>query len=180
MKISKQEIIDKLTFAKEYIQEKKYGNAEDLLLEDFDENYFGYGTLKLLGNEVDIESIWTADDDYSTWLYVHVTCLDFEGDIKFESLSDENQIRIIDMLYNYWVNGIRKIKSTTMEVKRKSRKPQSNHYRKKVVCIETGQVFQSRQEAAQAFGVSPACIWEHMRFNLSLNGMHLKDYTNNN
>lgn len=48
-----------------------------------------------IGNQaVDVESIWKDEDK----VYLHVGCKEFEGDIDIESLSDNNQERLREVL----------------------------------------------------------------------------------
>ena len=45
--------------------------------------------LSIFGNKVDVESIWYSDKEDK--IYLHVGCLEFEGDLDIDSLSDENK-----------------------------------------------------------------------------------------
>ena len=47
-------------------------------------------------SNVGVESIWYAKDEDK--VYLHCGCMEFEGDIDIESLSDENQKHIMDYL----------------------------------------------------------------------------------
>lgn len=57
-------------------------------------------TLKIFGNDVDVESIWYSKDEDK--VYIHVGCEEFEGDIDIESLSDYNQWILRGALTNRW------------------------------------------------------------------------------
>lgn len=51
-------------------------------------------TLYIGSQAVDVESIWKDEDK----VYLHCGCKEFEGDIDIESLSDENQERLREVL----------------------------------------------------------------------------------
>lgn len=51
-------------------------------------------TLYIGPTTVDVESIWRNKDDDK--IYLHVGCKEFEGDLDIESLSEENQRRMMD------------------------------------------------------------------------------------
>lgn len=45
-------------------------------------------TLDIFGHDVDVESVWFDQDERET--YIHVGCIEFEGDLKVSSISDKN------------------------------------------------------------------------------------------
>ena len=51
-------------------------------------------TLQVGNQAVDVESIWKDEDK----VYLHCGCKEFEGDIDIESLSDDNQERVREVL----------------------------------------------------------------------------------
>lgn len=61
-------------------------------------NFYAAGhklTLRVYNHAVDVESIWRGEDNK---VYLHCGCDEFEADIDIESLSDENQKRLSDVL----------------------------------------------------------------------------------
>ncbi len=50
-------------------------------------------TLRMGSLDVDVESIWYSDKEDK--IYLHVGCKEFEGDLDIESLSDENQEKML-------------------------------------------------------------------------------------
>ena len=57
-----------------------------------DHNFYAIGlkvNLSIFGNKVDIESIWYSDKEDK--IYIHVGCMEFEGALDIDSLSDENK-----------------------------------------------------------------------------------------
>lgn len=99
-KTKKQRLLEALDNAVEFLSsEHCHEEEKQMLLDDYDDNYYGEGTL-LLGNmagkaEIDIESVWT---DVENGLMLHVNHETFEGDIIFASLRVENQARVINMM----------------------------------------------------------------------------------
>lgn len=53
-------------------------------------------TLRVYNQDVDVESIWRGEDNDK--VYLHCGCKEFEADIDIESLSDENQERVREVL----------------------------------------------------------------------------------
>lgn len=53
-------------------------------------------TLQVFGQAVDVETIWYSKREDK--VYLHCGCKEFEGDIDVESLSDENQERLREVL----------------------------------------------------------------------------------
>ena len=51
-------------------------------------------TLRVYNQDVDVESIWRSEDK----VYLHCGCKEFEADIDIESLSEENQKRVCEVL----------------------------------------------------------------------------------
>jgi hypothetical protein len=51
-------------------------------------------TLYIGPTAVDVESIWRSKDEDK--IYLHVGCKEFEGDLDIESLSEENQRRMME------------------------------------------------------------------------------------
>lgn len=55
-------------------------------------NFYAIGLevrLRIFGNEIDVESIWYSDKEDK--IYIHVGCVEFEGDLDIDSLSCENK-----------------------------------------------------------------------------------------
>lgn len=52
-------------------------------------------TLRVYNHAVDVESIWRGEDNK---IYLHCGCEEFEADIDIESLSDENQALVREVL----------------------------------------------------------------------------------
>lgn len=62
-----------------------------------DSNIYGASLkISIFGNPVEVESIWYSDKEDK--IYIHVCCIEFEGDIDIDSLSDENQKTLTDFL----------------------------------------------------------------------------------
>ena len=65
-----------------------------------DSNFYGAGVkISIFGNPVEVESIWYSDKEDK--IYIHVCCIEFEGDIDIDTLSDENQKTLTDFLKWY-------------------------------------------------------------------------------
>lgn len=93
---SKASLLEILDNAEEFLVNDHDCNAErELLLHDFDDNYYGEGSLMIGQSELTIESIWT--DDYHG-LMVHVNSDGIEADVYFSSLLVQNQKLLIEML----------------------------------------------------------------------------------
>ena len=92
--ITKQQKLEWLELAEEYIK-KNDDYFEEFLCNQFDENYYGEGTLTFGRQKVLIESIWTDKDNH---INIHVDCPYYEGDILMKSISKKNQLDIIAML----------------------------------------------------------------------------------
>ena len=78
-------------------------DADMYLLDDFDENYYGEGKIVIGNTEHTIESLWTGKnimDDPA--LMLHITDEEFEGDIEYNSISADNQRRVIAMLRKHY------------------------------------------------------------------------------
>lgn len=69
------------------------------------DNYFGENKAYILFGKkrIDIESVW--HDNINA--YVHVSCTDFETDIKVTDLSDRNIKKVFDMLYSRYINNLK-------------------------------------------------------------------------
>ena len=93
---SKASLLEILDNTEEFLMNDHELDAErELLLDDFDDNYYGEGFIMIGHKEITIESIWT-DDIYG--LMVHVNDEGIEADVYFSSLSLRNQIYVVDML----------------------------------------------------------------------------------
>ena len=98
-KQSKASLLEILDNAEEFLVNDHELDAErELLLDDFDDNYYGEGSIMIGQSELTIESIWT--DDYHG-LMVHVNSDGIEADVYFSSLLVQNQQCVIEMLRNH-------------------------------------------------------------------------------
>lgn len=87
-----------LAEAKIFVNADDSDAAEKLLIEEFDDNCYGEGSLVFGKTKMTIESIWTDDDDH---LNIHVNDKWFEGDVLFRSLSKANQKRVIQTIEHH-------------------------------------------------------------------------------
>lgn len=95
-KQSKASLLEILDNAEEFLMNDHELDAErELLLHDFDDNYYGEGFIMIGHKEITIESIWT-DDIHG--LMVHVNSDGIEADVYFASLLVQNQKCVIEML----------------------------------------------------------------------------------
>lgn len=103
--VTKKQKFDWLEQAKDYI---KQGDDyfEEFLVNQFDENYYGEGTLTFGKQKVEIESVWTDTDNH---INIHVESKYYEGDVLMKSLSKSNQLKIIDMLWKHVENDNTKV-----------------------------------------------------------------------
>lgn len=73
--------------------------ALDYIDSDKERNFYAANrklTLRVYNQDVDVESIWKGEDNDK--VYLHCGCKEFEADIDIESLSDENQQRVREVL----------------------------------------------------------------------------------
>lgn len=76
-------------------KEKSYCISDDLC-NMFDNFYYGNdGYIVLCKKNISIESIYT-DECYR--VYIHVVDKEFEGDLLIDSLDNENQKRVLDLI----------------------------------------------------------------------------------
>lgn len=95
-KQSKASLLEILDNTEEFLVNDHDCNAElELLLHDFDDNYYGEGFIMIGNRELTIESIWT---DERHGLIVHVNSDGIEADVYFASLLTQNQKCVIEML----------------------------------------------------------------------------------
>lgn len=78
-------------------------DADMYLLNEFDENYYGEGKIVIGNAEHTIESLWTGKNiKDEPALMLHITDEEFEGDIEYNSISADNQRRVIAMLRKHY------------------------------------------------------------------------------
>lgn len=73
--------------------------ALDYIDSERERNFYAAGhklTLRVCNQDVDVESIWRDEDNNK--VYLHCGCKEFEAEIDIESLSDENQERVREVL----------------------------------------------------------------------------------
>lgn len=98
----REELLRNLQNARRYALKGDDINLNYYLADDFDENYYGEVTLKFGSLHAELESIWT---DVGNIVMLHVCCKSFEGDIRIDSISKQNQTRVIDMLITKFSNN---------------------------------------------------------------------------
>lgn len=77
--------------------------ADFMLLNEFDENYYCEGKIVIGNTEHAIESLWTGKNiKDEPALMLHITDEEFEGDIEYNSISADNQRRVIAMLRKHY------------------------------------------------------------------------------
>lgn len=101
MNDNKQEIARLLLGAAQSVNDRYY--ADEMLLDTFDDNYYGEGSIVIGNTEHTIESIWTGKNvSDNPALMLHINSDDFEGDVEYNTISPDNQRRVIAMLRKHY------------------------------------------------------------------------------
>lgn len=77
---------------------------ERSVYKDYDDNYFGELSIELYGNKVEVESIWTDKDSH---INLHLCDKEFEGDILLKSISDNNQLVVLDAMMKHIITSLK-------------------------------------------------------------------------